>query len=73
MYKKKIWGVSSINKRLSWKTTKENRVHYFLFWHFSLYSALLKGDVNCEQEKFSTKEYLGFTSWERDNSNAGAS
>lgn len=46
------------------ENNKINRVHYFLFWHFSLYSVHLKGEVNCEQENFSIKEYLGFTSWE---------
>lgn len=46
------------------ENNKRNRVHYFLFWHFGLYSVHLKGGVNCEQVRFSIKENLGFTSWE---------
>jgi len=40
------------------ENNKKNRIHYFLFWHFSLFSVHLKGGVNWEEEKFSIKKYL---------------
>lgn len=63
MYKKDCESLE-YQQEVFLENNKRNRVHYFLFWHFSLFSVCLKGEVNREQEKFSIKEYLGFTSWE---------
>lgn len=63
MYKKDLEGVK-YQQEVFLENNKRYRIHYFLFWHFRLYSGHLKGEVNCEQEKFSIKEDLGFTSWD---------
>lgn len=49
------------------ENNKGNMAPYFIFWHFSLCvmcCVYLRGEVKCVQEKFSIKEYLGFTSRE---------
>lgn len=33
------------------ENNKRNMVHYFLFWHFSLYSVHLKGEVKSVNKK----------------------